>query len=349
MSVTPSARVLGEPRDLIAAIPHLLGFHPHDSLVLVCVKHRQTVASLRIDLPPARHRQAHAVQALDMARGQDVDGILLFVIGGGVWVSSASELPHSGLIEVMKQTATSMGMRTILAVWAESTQAGARWHGYDSPDWTGTVRDPSTTALAAATVAAGLVTFTSREELAAQLAPVADEIIARRAVLLDHSPAWRPSGPAASAAFRSVRDAVAAGSDRRHPLEDGEVVELARALFDPSVRDACVSFAFGPRAETAERLWLELTRGCPTSVRANPTVLLALSAYIRGDGALASLALDHALSAEPRHRLGTLLRTSVDGGLPDRIVAFFHDSSIAETERLLKSPGEQDTRGQIHR
>jgi len=335
---------LDKPQDVLAAVPHLLGFHPQDSLVVLCMEQRQTIATMRVDLPPVLHRRASAIQLVDAARGQNADGVLLLVIGGGVAEPSANGLPHSGLIEVMKETVSSQGMRTIFTAWAESTKAGARWHSYEDPDWTGTLPDPRATELAAATAAAGLVTFASREELAAQLAPAADEILARRTALLDDEPTGCHSDHDAPAAFRLVRDTIVAASDRRDPLGDDEVVRLARALSDNLVRDACLSFAFGSRADAAERLWLELTRGCPVSVRANPAVLLALSAYLRGDGSLASIAVDQALSAHPGHMLGTLLREALDAGLaPERIHQVIHDSAIAEAERFLTADAERRT------
>jgi hypothetical protein len=41
---------LRHPRDLLAAIPYLLGFHPHDSVVVVAFSRRQVALTLRIDV-----------------------------------------------------------------------------------------------------------------------------------------------------------------------------------------------------------------------------------------------------------------------------------------------------------
>ncbi|HEX2299818.1 MAG TPA: DUF4192 family protein, partial [Pseudonocardiaceae bacterium] len=48
--------------------------------------------------------------------------------------------------------------------------------------------------------------------------------------------------------------------------------------------------------------------------------LLALTAYLRGDGALAGLALDAAQQASPDHSLSALLRSALEGGLPPEIL-----------------------------
>ena len=41
---------LSDPSELIAAVPHLLGFHPHDSVVLLALHGRNLGLTLRTDL-----------------------------------------------------------------------------------------------------------------------------------------------------------------------------------------------------------------------------------------------------------------------------------------------------------
>jgi hypothetical protein len=49
-------------------------------------------------------------------------------------------------------------------------------------------------------------------------------------------------------------------------------------------------------------------------------VLLAFSAYARGDGPLAGLALEAALSADPNHRMAGMLDTALQSGMrPEQI------------------------------
>jgi hypothetical protein len=45
-------------------------------------------------------------------------------------------------------------------------------------------------------------------------------------------------------------------------------------------------------------------------------VLLSFSAYVRGDGPLAGIALAAALDGEPGHRLGGMLDRALQSGLP---------------------------------
>ena len=65
------------------------------------------------------------------------------------------------------------------------------------------------------------------------------------------------------------------------------------------VRDRALGLALGADAAAAEALWTECTRRAPAPLDAAPATLLAVSAWLRGDGAMANVALDRALAGEP--------------------------------------------------
>ncbi|GAA3819469.1 DUF4192 domain-containing protein [Amycolatopsis tucumanensis] len=116
-----------------------------------------------------------------------------------------------------------------------------------------------------------------------------------------------------------VRAALARAVAGDFDLSDEDVVSLAMALSDLTVRDRCLTTADppgDPPSTAAERLWLELVRRTPMPERAEPAVLLGYSAYRRGDGVLAALAFDNALAAHPGHRLAELLRICLSHQLP---------------------------------
>lgn len=47
-----TALTLRSPGDLLATVPHLLGFHPSASLVAICLRERRLGLLARVDLPP---------------------------------------------------------------------------------------------------------------------------------------------------------------------------------------------------------------------------------------------------------------------------------------------------------
>ncbi|WP_199443266.1 DUF4192 domain-containing protein [Umezawaea beigongshangensis] len=333
----------GEPAQIIAAVPHLLGFHPGPSLVLILLRRdrpERIGAALRADLPPAEGHAALVRDLLVPLRAQDPGSVVLVVFGGGERPPSGEPPPRAELVERVTELLDREGVPVLHATWAEFSGGGAPWRCYDDPACGGTLPDPSATPLAAASAAAGQVTFADRSQLAALLTPHDEEALARRAALLDAA-LTREEQPDARSGLLLVEDAVARVPDRREPLDDEKIVELATALSDLRVRDAALSLVCGDRAENAETLWLELTRAVPPPERAEPAVLLAFSAYARGDGAFASIALGVAEEACPEHRLCGLLRTALEHGLSPSSVREIAADAVTEARWLLAGEGEQ--------
>ena len=73
---------------------------------------------------------------------------------------------------------------------------------------------------------------------------------------------------------------------------------------DPAHRDA------------HQRLWTDLTRHAQPGYLAAPACLLAFTAWQTGNGALANLALDRALTDQPSYSMALLLRDTINAGTP---------------------------------
>lgn len=97
-------------------------------------------------------------------------------------------------------------------------------------------------------------------------------------------------------------------------------MRLGCALTDVQVRDTLYALAVGENADEAESLWGVLARALPAPWRAEALVLLAFSAYVRGDGPLTGVSLDAALRCAPGHRMAGMLDTALQSGLrPEHI------------------------------
>jgi hypothetical protein len=121
---------------------------------------------------------------------------------------------------------------------------------------------------------------------------------------------------------RDVEDAMAAAARVAdgQPLSDAELAKLGCALADVQVRDTLYALAVGENADEAESLWALLSRRLPEPWRVEALVLLAFSAYVRGDGPLAGVSLEAALRCEPGHRMAGMLDTALQSGLrPEHI------------------------------
>jgi hypothetical protein len=335
MSAPTAGRIrLSDPSDLIAAVPHLLGFHPRNSVVLLALHGRSLGLTLRADLVENDQAAVLAEQLLPPIARQRPTGVALVVIGDAG--APDGDLPHRALVDALDDVLTGAGLPMVHAAWTAETVRGAPWRCYDDPLCAGAVADPTTSPLAAATVAAGAVTFGSREEMAELVAAEDPAALQRRSVLLAAADAEHPMSARLVAQrlarLKELHRTAAAAGDLA--LSDSTVAEVASALCDHRVRDACLPWCTGPGAAAAERLWLSLVRATPAPERAEPAALLALAVYLRGDGALAGVALDVALDACPHHSLSGLLRAALDGGLPPELLR----SVAADAAAALSRP-----------
>jgi hypothetical protein len=334
MSAPAAGRIrLSDPSELIAAVPHLLGFHPHDSVVLLALHGRKLGLTLRADLVDTDQAPRLAEQLLLPIARQQPTGVAVVVVGGDPTPDGGT--PHRALVDALDDVLNGGGLPVVHAVWTAQTVLGAPWRCYDDPLCAGTVPDPASSPLAAATVAAGAVTFGSREEMAELVAAEDPTVLQRRAALLDAADADHPmSSRLVAQRLARLRELHRAAATGDLALSDSIVAEVASALCDHRVRDACLPWCSGPGAAAAERLWLALVRATPAPERAEPAALLAFVAYLRGDGALAGVALDAALHACPAHSLSGLLRAALDGGLPPELLR----SVAADAAAALQLP-----------
>ena len=82
------------------------------------------------------------------------------------------------------------------------------------------------------------------------------------------------------------------------------------------VRDDAWSRMDPEHREAHLRLWTDLVRRARRRYLAAPASLLAFTAWQSGEGALANIAVDLALAADPGYSLAHLLRDIMDAGVP---------------------------------
>lgn len=319
---------LTDPAGLVAALPVLLGFHPRDSLVLVALTGstgRRIGLTLRVDLPPPPEAGAVCAAAARSLMLGRPDAAAVVVVGGAGPGRRRTAAPRRDVADAVVAALAARGVPAGVVVWAAGCTGGARWRCYDPCGCTGVVPDPGGTTLAALAVAEGHVVYGDRAELEALVAPVDPAVLRRREALLER----RLDVVAAGAEVELSRGAVAleaaiaSAAAGRLVLDDEAVVELAGALALPEVRDAAMRRCAGPDAAAVEQLWAALARETPDPEAAVPAALLAVSALLRGRGALAAIALERGERAWPGHRLTALLRDAVEAGLhPDQVRAW---------------------------
>jgi hypothetical protein len=323
-----AVRISG-PGDIAASLPALLGFRPRESVVLIGL--RGTTAgrvglTVRCDLPP---EDGAAEVAAELARSVRTDGpraVLLAVVSEAPDVpgdGGTAGLPHRGLVHevVVALARHDLPVRDALLVRA------GHWWSYRCPrpccaPEAGTPLPDGVTALEVASVATGVVVERDRSELARRITGPAGPARSAMAVACAEV-AVECSVRVLEVGFDEVAEeswsAITAAAARCRPgaprqaLTDEDVARVVWGLRDRDVRDRALGLATGTEAPAAEILWTECTRRAPVPLDVAPATLLAVSAWLRGDGAMANVALARALAGEPTYALARLLSQALAG------------------------------------
>jgi uncharacterized protein DUF4192 len=303
--------------ELVAGIPFIIGFPPTDSLVLYTFRRCPELglsSTIRVNLPRPDHVLLVAEEMAEAVARNEAAVVVAVVVA-----ENGSE--HQELIEMLRKTLEDKNILLTHSSWVSKIVHGEPWQCYDDPLCTDTVPDPQSSALAAATAVAGDTVYPDRETMAAHLAPDPEEMLAYRRKLLS---AYRASStqPYTDEDLQADMEILGHALDKATTsyelptLTDHQMVRLARALSQGPVKDECLAMALSDEPEAAERLWTVLIRGLPAPDRAEPAFLLAMSAYLRGAGVIAALALKIVMEANPLHRLAVLLDYALQRGMP---------------------------------
>lgn len=322
---------LADGGSLIAAIPPMLGFHPRDSLVVVALQDDLITGVARMDLVAPSMHGALATAVIRATRQYEAQTAVLVV------VCEQPDPRHDELVQRAVTALADISVPVPHVLWAPSTSGGVPWRCYLHHDCEGEVPDSAASELAAEVAASGLVTYDRREDLDQLFQPPDTNRMIKLSSLIDTT--IRSDHTTSAEHVQVIRDAVKSDT---LPTTDEEFVRLAMALSDYRVRDLCLHYALDARiALTAERLWLELARCLPPPERSEAAILVAACAYMRGDGALANVALEQARSALPGHQLAGLLCGALSYGMPRAHVRqLLHDAAV---DARIDIEGDSDT------
>ncbi|SFL10040.1 DUF4192 domain-containing protein [Geodermatophilus ruber] len=350
----PTVR-LSYPGEIAAALPHLIGFHPHESVVLVALggpSGRRVGLTVRGDLPGRSAAPAVVGVLARSVATDDPAGVIVAVVSeapddleplpGQPAGEAVAGLPHRDVVHDAVVALAGLGIPVRDTILVRR----GRWWSYDcphpccAPD-AGAPLPGGTTELAAAAVAGGVVVERDRAALAARIARIDGPALAAMEELT-----WRVGDRHARAA-RGDREAEAArswelvlravqrcrpGAAAATPPADRELAPVLWALADLRVRDRALGLALGDDAPAAEALWTECTRRAPAPLDAAPATLLAVSAWLRGDGAMANVALERALDSRPTYTLAQLLARGLAACLPPADLRAMITAAIADVD-----------------
>jgi hypothetical protein len=236
--------------------------------------------------------------------------------------SSTGALPERAVATAVRRHADAAGveLEDAVAVWEDLWWSYLCRDARCCPPEGNRLPDPSTLAIVAALVAEGVAPAPSRQALAASLDPAPEgagpelaAAIARRRAEVGAAPGALTRARTMAALDRLLLLGAGAGPPD-DPSDVDDLADLLVGLADAVARDAafCVVADSDPDAST--ELLRRAVRVSPIDCVAPVATVLALAAYLDGDGALANIALDRALAAEPRYPMALLLLEALSRG-----------------------------------
>ena len=289
---------LGTPGDLAAAIPQLIGFHPRESVVLIALggaSGKRVGLTVRGDIPPSEYAAAVADMVVRGIRRGDPAGVVVAIVSE-VPDDPDGGLPHRALLH-----------EVTLGLTAVPPPEGPLPGGVSE--------------LAVASIATGHVVAGSRQALVDRVAPPGgrargDMAVVAKQVEREQSERVAALGLDAvgEESWTAIVDGLARCRDRA-PLLDPAVARITWGLRDVLVRDRALQLALDDDP-AVESLWTACTRRAPRSWVPAPATLLAVCAWLRGDGAMAGIALDRALSVDRHYRFARLLSEGLAACVP---------------------------------
>jgi len=291
--------VVQSPDELLAAVPHVLGFKPEESIVLVPFS--KGLPIIRVDLPRTAEDREEVLGAI---RGPVIRGARPGAMAAVICITENrrnAELASQHMAAGLEQ----VGIAAPLRLWAN----GERWMEFNSGQ-AGFQTQGAANRIAAETVVAGAAQpAVNRNSLAASLVgdrePIAAVIQAARAAAEKSTP-------------RVERDWTLDRLEQFHAdghrLSDMDGARLLVALETISTRDALWEDMSKENTASHISVWTDLTRRAPDEVRAAPSSMLGFASWLGADGARAWCALDQVPAGRP-YVMAAIVASALQNGL----------------------------------
>lgn len=294
--------IVQSPDELLAAVPHVLGFKPEESIVLV--PFRPGLPITRVDLPRTAAEREEVWDALSGPYGRHARPGARLAIICITEDGRSAELASQHLSNRLE----TVGITTHIRLWSD----GERWREFNTGQ-TGLQTQSTAERIAAATVLTGAAQpAASRNSLAASMVgdrePIAQLIPEARAASAASSPAVERDW-----ALDRLEQFHADGNR----LSDVDGARMLLALETISTRDALWEDMSRENHTSHMALWNDLTRRAPDEVRAAPAAMLGFASWLHGDGAKAWCALDQ-VPAERPYSMAAIVASTLQNGIHPR-------------------------------
>ena len=317
------------PEALLAIVPHLLGFMPEASLVVIGTEPPcgGVKVTLRYDLPDpsgagiAADIAAHAIGVLG---SQEITAMVAVAYGP----EALADLVAAAVRDAGREAG--IDLQEFLRV-----EGGRYWSYFCGEEEccpaAGLPIDPHLHTEASAMAAVEEKVLPDRAAVAARVAPlggIAAESMRQATRRAERHVTQLLAKARKSGRLGAVRHLIASEglatvsamittyrAGGRYTA-DYQLARMTVALRDLRVRDDAWARMDPAHRDSHRRLWIDVTRHAQPGYVAAPAALLGFVAWQCGDGALANVALDRALADDPRYSMAMLLRQVITAGAP---------------------------------
>lgn len=296
---------ISSPRELLASIPHILGFQPSNSVVVVAFDADEVVAAVRADIDVVRIAM---VQPLIHALAGTEDGFLAVVYYTD---------DHHATVDWQDELAQALSHPVLDSLLVTTSHwRSLLCHDVECCPIEGHPLNDGTAMMDAFLVFNGSAPFRTREELVNSLLPAQHSETTQKAI--DKAFGGNPrSDPEAE--HHWIVDLVNGASS-------WDVEQLGRvclALSDFHVRDAVLRSAYDdPKFRSILKIALHTNLHLvPESLVAPAVTVLAGCAWLDGNGVLANVAIARALDVDANYSLAQLLDRALTHGVPPHVWA----------------------------
>lgn len=284
--------------DVVAVVPYLLGFQPHESIVALVFRDRRLITTVRFplaigDVPAELHRRIWAISQQ---------------FPGACWVLVAYSDDRSAAVDTVEAMTLAIGAE---AVFDSLYVNDGRYWSLGCPDRfccpaEGRLIDTSGSPVAMRAVVAGLQVLGSREEIDKSIRPPRGWLARAAMGRLDTALAEiRTIGLDEIA--QQFEDLVERGLEDPAGLSEKELAMMAASACYPSARDRALLKLTRAEARRHVELWRVVARATPRGSQAPVLGLLGMAAWVSGDGALQMVCLERGEKIAPEHALIGLL------------------------------------------
>lgn len=303
--------VLSSPAALVASVPYLVGFTPHDSLILIWLRSAEILLTQRADLP-SRCRPEWIQSLWHHSLAAHADALVI------VGMCTSTTVDH--VVAAVAEHAEKSGLEVRDAIVTD----GATWRSVRCNDPACAcavplpVGEDVTIAVAAEFAFRGVAPLPDRSSLVAEVSPIHDAqvvgLLARRGIT-------RPSSARAVEAWRDrLIHRLLAGLGPGPGLNAPQMAAMTIAgLQDIRVRDVLLWHLARWEVDELRRalgILQYATRCAPEGTIAGVATVCAIAAWLVGDGARASVCLHRAQQGDPQYTLAHMLSVALASGLP---------------------------------